>query len=78
MFKTKKTIYKIFCYILVLVILFSIKGCLDNLLWNDGYCNASSCGGQFELYDVEVSRGFQYYIYKCDTCGNVIETSSQK
>ena len=46
---------------------------MDADLWNNGFC---SCGGEWEFCNATHKRnGGNYYYYKCDACGDVIETN---
>lgn len=29
------------------------------------------CGEEYELFDIEQERGWTYYYYKCENCGNM-------
>lgn len=47
--------------------------CMSETAYNDGKCE---CGGEWELFDVEMTRsGWDYYYYKCPNCNNTIQTS---
>jgi DNA-directed RNA polymerase subunit RPC12/RpoP len=45
--------------------------------WNDGTC--SNCGGSWE-YQQTITRGkyseVTHYMYKCDTCGRIVELTN--
>ena len=40
--------------------------------WNCGTCE---CGGHYQLFDIEWSKGDEYYYYKCNKCDNVFRTT---
>lgn len=40
--------------------------------YNNGVCE--NCGGHYEYHDCGSGRAVRY-IYKCDTCGHLIETT---
>lgn len=58
----------IFCGVIIGVVRCSKEQ--EEKEWNNGYCE---CGGHFEY---EQAVGHQYttsYIYRCDSCGKIIE-----
>ena len=45
----------------------------DNKIYNNGKCY--SCEkGNYELFNIQISKGRTYYIYRCDNCGAVLTT----
>ena len=40
--------------------------------WNDGICE---CGGHYQLFDIEKTKGDEYYYYKCDKCDNILRST---
>lgn len=38
--------------------------------YRDGTCE---CGGTWELFNADVDRGYTYYFYRCDKCGELIK-----
>ena len=44
----------------------------ENELWNEGVCD---CGGHYQLFDIERTRGDEYYYYKCDKCNGIFKST---
>lgn len=44
----------------------------EDRLWNNGIC---SCEGHYQLFDIERTRGDEYYYYKCDKCNGIFRTT---
>lgn len=40
--------------------------------WNNGVCE---CSGHYQLFDIEKTKGYEYYYYKCDKCDNVLRAT---
>ena len=50
----------------------TLEAKMDKDTWNNGECN---CGGQYEFSNASHRKnGGNYYYYKCEECGKVIET----
>ena len=39
--------------------------------WNDGIC--TECGGDYEFFQAVGHGSSTSYIYKCDSCGKIVE-----
>ena len=59
--------------ILCFVLLF-IQSCSSSNNYNNGVCRV--CGGHYEFQNTVGHAYTTNYVYKCDKCGNLIETNS--
>lgn len=59
--------------ILLLIILLFIRSCAGSVAYNNGVCQY--CGGHYVFQQAVGHRNFTDYMYVCDTCGRMIETS---
>lgn len=56
--------------ILIIFIATAVETYLDKKKWNDGHCE---CGGNWEYIQAVGHRYSTYYMYECDTCGQIHE-----
>lgn len=54
----------------ILVVIVAFMSANDEKKWNNGFC---SCGGHWEYQQAVGHRYDTDYIYKCDTCGTIME-----
>ena len=71
-----KSVIKIIIIIILSIMLLLAVGMCGYMgsekIYNHGICE--KCGGHYEFADCGGGR-FTVFVYKCDTCGYVIETS---
>lgn len=60
-------------FILLVIVLGICAGCAI-FNWNDGDCRICDAG-HYEYYDVVGGRRGAIYLYKCDNCGYIMESS---
>jgi len=58
----------------VLLLLSLIQGCSSSTAYNNGIC--PYCGGAYQFKETVGHRYSTHYIYVCDKCGNLIESST--
>ena len=56
--------------VFILVFSFIIESTHDGKKWNDGHCE---CGGNLVYVQAVGHRYSTYYMYECDSCGQVHE-----
>ena len=59
--------------IILVIILFTVKGCVSSNIYNNGIC--THCGGNLVFKEAVGHRYSTNYIYICDKCGRLIESS---
>jgi predicted RNA-binding Zn-ribbon protein involved in translation (DUF1610 family) len=51
--------------------MFVLEAKSNQTAWNNGYCY--SCDTQWELVNVQKTRGGMHYFYTCPNCGEIID-----
>lgn len=59
--------------IMLIIILFIVQGCVSSNTYNNGIC--PRCGGTFVFKETVGHRYSTNYIYVCNKCGNLIEST---
>lgn len=59
--------------IAILLVIVFIEGCCSTVSYNSGKC--SLCGGTYKFKETVGHRYGTNYIYICDKCGNLIEST---
>lgn len=60
--------------VIILIILWMIGSINSSYIYNNGVCR--ECGGAYEFQNVIGRYTETYYVYKCDQCDNIIESSN--
>lgn len=60
--------------IILTIIVFLVQSCESSNIYNNGIC--PYCGGNFVFKETVGHRYSTHYIYVCDKCGNLIESST--
>jgi len=64
----------IFILIGIILLLSLIQGCNSSTAYNNGIC--PYCGGTYIFKETVGHRYSTHYIYVCDNCGHLIESST--
>lgn len=59
--------------ILILIVLLFIRSCSSSVAYNNGVC--AFCGGHYVFQQAICHRNWTNYMYTCNKCGRMIETS---
>lgn len=59
--------------IIILIVLLFIRSCSSSVAYNNGTC--VFCGGHYVFQQAVGHRSWTNYLYKCNRCGRMIETS---
>lgn len=60
--------------LILMVVVWFVESCSSSNNYNNGVCRI--CGGHYEFQNAVGHKYSTDYIYKCDKCGNLIETNS--
>lgn len=68
------TLIMIGILIVILLFLTIVRSCSSSAAYNNGIC--PYCGGTYQFKETVGHRYSTHYIYICDKCGNLIESST--
>lgn len=60
--------------IVLIIIVFLVQSCVSSNAYNNGIC--PRCGGNYVFKETVGHRYSTNYIYVCDKCGNLIESTT--
>lgn len=60
--------------IILVIIVFLVQSCVSSNAYNNGIC--PHCGGNYVFKETVGHRYTTHYIYVCDKCGDLIESTT--
>ena len=73
MYRDTSSTWKVLGVLLVIIVVLRLVGsCIGSISFNNGIC--PKCGGSFKYLDAVGYRYTTTYLYRCNKCGNIIES----